>query len=118
MLVTVHSFTPVYHGRPRAVEIGVLHDADSRLADALLDTAAAHTTADVQRNAPYGPGDGVLHTLHEHALPHGLLNVMLEIRNDPIADAPAQRSMAYMLAGWRSDAFTRVDTRGQFAGPA
>ena len=103
-LITVHSFTPVYHGRPRAVEIGVLHDDDSRLADAMLAQAGKHTQANVQRNAPYGPQDGVTHTLRAHAMPRGLLNVMLEIRNDLIGTAAMQAEMADMLSGWISDA--------------
>ena len=84
-LVTVHSFTAVYLGVPREVEIGILHDADARLADALL--AAMDDGAHIARNEPYGPQDGVTHTLREHAVPRGLLNVMIEIRNDLIADA-------------------------------
>lgn len=97
VLVTIHSFTPVYHGKPRAVEIGVLHDADSRLADAILDVADRY---DVQRNAPYGPDDGVTHTLRLHALPEGRLNVMIEIRNDLIRSEAAEEAMAKTLSAW------------------
>ena len=32
MVVTVHSFTPVYKGTPRALELGILHDRDTRTA--------------------------------------------------------------------------------------
>jgi len=92
-LVTVHSFTPVYHGRRRAVELGILHDDDSRLADAMLARAPAHTAMRTGRNDPYGPEDGVTHTLRRHALPRGLPNVMLEIRNDLIA-TPADQDRA------------------------
>ncbi len=108
VLVTVHSFTPVFHGAPRSVEIGVLHDSDARLADAMLACAAAHTPLDVRRNAPYGPEDRVTHTLREHALAAGHLNVMLEIRNDLIATPGEQVAMAAMLSGWLGDALTRV----------
>ena len=55
ILVTVHSFTPVYHGKKRSVEIGILHDKDARFADAMLETANDHTNAIVRRNKPYGP---------------------------------------------------------------
>ena len=112
ILVTIHSFTPTYHGALRSVEIGVLHDEDARLADTLLHVADAHTKANVQRNAPYGPGDGVTHTLKEHAIKDGHPNVMLEIRNDMIETAAQQDVMAAMLAEWIVDACTQMDVAG------
>lgn len=100
-IVTVHSFTPVYRGVARQVEIGILHDEDARLAEAMLAAAAqAQTGLVVRRNEPYGPRDGVTHTLREHALPRGLANVMIEIRNDLIASGHDARAMAGRLAGW------------------
>ena len=98
ILITVHSFTPVYGGMLRDVEIGVLHDSDARLADALLATADPDFV--VCRNAPYGPEDGVMHTLKTHAIPGGFLNVMLEVRNDLIADERGQVVMSENLSAW------------------
>ncbi len=105
-MITVHSFTPVFHGRRRDVEIGILHDSDSRLADAMLEIAPGHSTHRVARNDPYGPEQGVTHTLRRHALPAGLANVMIEIRNDLIASADDQVKMAAMLHGWLAAAMT------------
>ncbi|CAD7023806.1 N-formylglutamate amidohydrolase [Pseudorhizobium endolithicum] len=99
VLVTVHSFTPVYFGRKRAVEIGILHDKDSRLADAMLRSAVDTNLYRVERNEPYGAADGVTHTLEVHALPAGLLNVMIEIRNDLIVDETGQGVAADFLSG-------------------
>ncbi|MFC6489784.1 N-formylglutamate amidohydrolase, partial [Nitratireductor sp. GCM10026969] len=98
VLVTVHSFTPVYFGVCREVEIGILHDRDCRLADALLASMRGEDGWIVRRNEPYGPQDGVTHTLAAQALPRRLLNVMLEIRNDLIADGNGQENMAAFLA--------------------
>lgn len=102
VLVTVHSFTPVYKGEQRDVHVGILHDSDTRLADQILACADADQDGGliVQRNAPYGPEDGVTFTLTRHALPHHLLNVMIEIRNDLIATDDDQLKMAKTLAGW------------------
>nr|WP_250810448.1 N-formylglutamate amidohydrolase [Neorhizobium tomejilense] len=99
VLVTIHSFTPVYFGRERPVEIGVLHDTDSRLADWMLQAASDTHLYRVERNEPYGPADGVTHTLEVHALPAGLLNVMIEIRNDLITDETGQGVVADFLTG-------------------
>ena len=112
IVVTVHSFTPVYHGELRTVEIGVLHDSDARLADAMLQTVDAHTSAKVQRNKPYGPQHGVTHTLKEHAIKGGHLNVMLEIRNDLIESTEQQETLAAMIAGWLVDAVALVGVQG------
>ncbi|WP_455271037.1 N-formylglutamate amidohydrolase [Rhizobium herbae] len=99
VLVTMHTFTPVYHGKKRDVEIGILHDEDSRLADAMLTAAGKSLRYAVRRNEPYGPADGVTHTLIEHGLKNGLLNVMIEIRNDLVSDEIGQRVMADYLTG-------------------
>jgi predicted N-formylglutamate amidohydrolase len=99
VLVTIHSFTPIYHGMRREVEIGILHDRDSRLADQMLARTEANCRYQVRRNEPYGPADGVTHTLREHGLANGLLNVMIEVRNDLIRDEAGQEVMAGFLAG-------------------
>ena len=99
VLVTMHSFTPVYNGQPRSVEIGILHDSDARLADRMLAAGTAAGTYAIGRNEPYGPADGVTHTLRLHGLANGLMNVMIEVRNDLIAEENSQRVMADFLAG-------------------
>ena len=98
LIITVHSFTPVFLGQQRQVEIGVLHDEDSRFADAFLQQVLMDARFNIQRNQPYAPTDGVTHTLKHHALPSGLANVMLEIRNDLIASPTQQQQMAAYLA--------------------
>jgi predicted N-formylglutamate amidohydrolase len=115
VLITVHSFTPVYKGQLRDVEIGILHDRDARLADEILKNAGRNTERKVMRNSPYGPQDGVTFTLVRHALPHGLLNVMIEIRNDLIADQPAQQAMAQELSRYVSDALSALECKTDLA---
>jgi predicted N-formylglutamate amidohydrolase len=95
LLVTVHSFTPVYKGQQRQVEIGVLHDSDARLADMIL---AAMSGYDCRRNEPYSAVDGVTHTLKKHGIENGLPNVMLEIRNDLIADSIGVENLSASLS--------------------
>ncbi|WP_282059874.1 N-formylglutamate amidohydrolase [Roseobacter litoralis] len=105
VVVTIHSFTPIYQGIQREVEVGILHDQDTRLADAMLEAETG--TFVTRRNDPYGPADGVTHTLKEHALPQGRRNVMIEIRNDLIETADAQTSMAIQMSRWVADAVTQ-----------
>ncbi len=109
VLVTIHSFTPVYNGTPREVEVGILHDTDRRLADAMLNAAVKDPKYNVQRNAPYGPEDGVTHTLQEHAVAHGHLNVMIEVRNDLLADTASVEAIATWLQSLLTSALNEMD---------
>lgn len=102
LLVTVHSFTPVYRGQNRPVQLGILHGRDDRFAQAMLAHKPAALDWDTRVNEPYGPADGVTHTLEVQGTANGLLNVMLEIRNDLIAEPVQQAACAEMLAPWIS----------------
>jgi predicted N-formylglutamate amidohydrolase len=98
LFVTIHSFTPVYKGVRRLLDLGVLHDRDTRLADKLLSSFGRMKDLVVKRNEPYGPEDGVCHTLNLHAEPRGLPYAMLEIRNDLVAQDAGQKIWAERLA--------------------
>jgi len=114
LMVTVHSFTPVYKGVARAVELGVLHGTDTRVAEAMMDPSLVPDGYDVRLNEPYAAKDGVAHTLDLHGPPNALPNVMLEIRNDLIATPDAQDAMADVLVAWI--AATRARLPGQGGG--
>jgi predicted N-formylglutamate amidohydrolase len=94
-IVTIHSFTPVYHGQKRAVELGLLFDRDSWMAEKLVGQFPG---IDARLNEPYAPKDGVMHTILLHAPPRGLRSLMIEVRNDLIADEHGQKDWARRLA--------------------
>ena len=98
-LITIHSFTPVFYGERRSVEIGILHGTDRRLADGMLKDPARFGGFNVLRNAPYGPQDGVAHTIDVHGRDNGLLNVMIEVRNDLLTDGDIFPEIVDALAG-------------------
>jgi len=108
-LVTVHSFTPVFHDAPRAVEIGILHDADTRLADAMLNCATQLPHRRIERNAPYGPEDGVTHSLKLHGIGHDMPNVMIEIRNDLLRTRAEEEAMTQDILALLRPALARLN---------
>lgn len=91
VIVTIHSFTPVFKGVRRDTGIGILHDSDARFADRAIAALERGSGFVVRRNDPYGPEDGVTHTLIEHGVRNGLRNVMVEVRNDLLADETSRR---------------------------
>lgn len=100
VLVTIHSFTRRFKGVERAVELGLLHHADDRLAKAMAGVMGRrHPEIDTRINEPYGPGDGVAHTVDLHGNSRGIMNVMIEVRNDLIAEEKGQAIWAELLAG-------------------
>lgn len=99
VVVTIHSFTPIYKGVRRQLDLGILHDHDRRFADAMLARLGSINEIKVRRNEPYGPQDGVCHTLNLHAGVRGLRHAMIEIRNDLIGEEAGQMAWAHKLAG-------------------
>ena len=95
IVVSIHSFTPVYKGKERSVELGILHDRDVTLSSRLIK---GFPNIDARLNEPYGPKDGVLHTLNLHGFARGLQHVMIEIRNDLVSSERGQDEWAQRLS--------------------
>lgn len=98
IFVTIHSFTPVFKGTARNLDVGLLFDRDRRFTDLIAPLLRVSGSFDVRHNEPYGPADGVCHTLNVHAGVRGLPYSMIEIRNDLIASESAQVEWADRLA--------------------
>ena len=98
VLVSMHSFTPVFAGFVRPWHAGVLYHRDARLAHALLAALRAEPDLVVGDNQPYAVSDGSDFAVPVHGEQRGLLHVELEIRQDLIADAAGQEAWAERLA--------------------
>lgn len=110
MVISIHSFTPIYHGKQRPWHIGVLSNSDRRLADALLRVLSTQSEIIIGDNEPYAPTDGVYHSMALHGEKHALPCVMLEIRNDLLADQQSQADWAKRLAKAIQTASSHLDT--------
>lgn len=96
-LVTIHTFTRVYMGRERSVEIGYLFHDDGRLAQGALAAEQARGRYAAALNEPYGVADGVTHTLKMQGEDKGLQALMIEVRNDLVDRPDTARAMAAHL---------------------
>jgi predicted N-formylglutamate amidohydrolase len=109
VVCAVHSFTPQLKSHPRRPwQIGILSHYDKRLTapliEALETSKALQAEADtlgehlcIGDNEPYighFPGDAI----DTHAIKHGRLNVLIELRSDLIETAQDQHRWAGLLA--------------------
>lgn len=98
VLISLHSFTPVYRGVARPWHAGVLYNRDRRLAHALLTLLRAEPGLVVGDNEPYSVSDASDYSVPVHAEQRGLLHVEIEIRQDLIEDAQGQAAWAQRFA--------------------
>ncbi len=96
--IAIHSFTPVFYGVDRHVDLGVLFDEDDRLANYLLHKLSLINTLRVLPNEPYKPDPKVVHTVKRHAMARNIPHLMIEIRNSLIRTDSHQMSMGNLLA--------------------
>ena len=84
VIISMHSFTPVWRGVARPWHVGVLWAGDGRFSVPLIDTLRNADDLVIGDNEPYHgalPGD----VIDRHAIRRGLSNTLIEIRQDLIA---------------------------------
>jgi predicted N-formylglutamate amidohydrolase len=97
ILVSLHSFTPIYTGVARPWHIGTLYHRDHRLPKLLLRELRAEPELVVGDNQPYAVSDATDYTIPVHGEARGLINTGIEIRQDLITDEAGQRQWAERL---------------------
>ena len=121
-IVSIHSFTPVWRGRGRPWQVGILWDADPRLAVPLIERLRAGSDLVVGDNEPY---TGALHgdTMYRHGTARGLAHALIEVRQDLIGDEAgvahwADRLAPMLQAAQRLPDLDRVRHYGSHSDPA
>jgi predicted N-formylglutamate amidohydrolase len=98
VLVSLHSFTPVYAGIARPWHIGTLYHRDTHLPPLLLQLLRAEGDLVVGDNEPYAVSDETDYTIPVHGEARGLMNTGIEIRQDLIGDPAGEKAWADRLA--------------------
>ncbi len=97
VLLSIHSFTPIFKDEVRPWHASVLWGRDPRLAKPLLASLEAEPGLVIGENEPY---EGVLEgdTLYQHGQSRGLAHALVEIRQDLISTPAGQAEWAKRLA--------------------
>jgi predicted N-formylglutamate amidohydrolase len=96
VLVSLHSFTPIFQGFVRPWRYGVLHRNDSRLSSRVLRLLKAELGVAAGDNQPYAL-DEKDNTVPLHADPRQLDYLELEVRQDLIVSQEGQADAAAMI---------------------
>ncbi len=94
---SVHSFTPLYEGQRRALEVGILFDTEEKGSLVLVDALqqAGYVAA---ANEPYSGKLGLMYCVEHHGLRHGKRPIEIEVRQDLAEDAVARARLLKVLA--------------------
>ncbi len=81
LLLSIHSFTPVYLGQRRSMELGILFDDHEELAEA-FSSSLTEQGFSVAMNEPYSGREGRMYSATRHGSGNGLPYLELELRQD------------------------------------
>lgn len=111
ILVTIHSFTPVYKDVRRPWPIGLIHGTAQTFTAALRDALAGEDAGlNIGWNEPYSALNGVTFTLEHHGDGNGMPSTMIEIRHDEILEPSGISLWAARLARCLEAARQGLDT--------
>ena len=97
MVLSIHSMTPTLRGIARPWQITVCWDDDQRLSAPMLDALRAHSGIVVGDNEPYRLDPAEDYSVPHHATRRGLKHLMIEFRQDEIADKAGQQRWAKLF---------------------
>ena len=98
VVLSIHSFTPVFMDEARPMHLGLLYDKDPRLAHLVGGVLRAESDYKVVDNEPYALDQNRDFTIPEHGERRGVPSLEIEIRQDLIESADGQAAMADCLA--------------------
>lgn len=108
VIVAMHSFTPVFKGEPRAIDVGVLYFRRTKLAEIMLELLREEPDLTVGENAPYALTEDSDYSIPFHAERRGLEHVEIEIRQDLIVTPEGQAAWAARFARLLTAALPRL----------
>ena len=100
ILVSVHSFTAVYHGVARPWHIGMLYGNDARVAKVLLQIIRSDGRWNVGDNEPYAVTPTTDYAIPVHGERRGIPHIGIEVRQDLIEKESGQLEWAERIATW------------------
>lgn len=116
IVLSIHSFTPVFHGEKRPWDIGFLWVQDGRVPEPLMKYFEAHDYV-VGDNEPYNLRIVRGTTVDRHADTRGLANAMIEFRHDLLRHDDDIERNAQLLCDGMKDIMKNPEVFSVYDGP-
>jgi predicted N-formylglutamate amidohydrolase len=97
VVLAIHSMTATLRGIARPWQIAVCWDTDRRLSAPMLDALRARAGIVVGDNEPYSLDPNEDYSVPVHATRRGLEHLLIEFRQDEVADAAGQQRWATLF---------------------
>ena len=110
-LLSIHSFTPLYEGNPREVQMGVLHDdTNPELADIWCDRLRDLSGMDVRINEPYTGIGGYMYSASVHAERAQCPTIEMEFRQDLLVDPVIRKQLTECMTTMVRETLAQLDS--------
>jgi len=97
LLFAVHTFTPVYHGRRRRFQVGLLYERHAGPARRMARSLRASGLS-VRYNQPYSGMAGMMYSVDRHGKHHRLPCLEIEVNHAMLESGTAVRRMGGVVA--------------------
>ena len=106
ILISLHSFNPIFKKKKRNIHFGILSNQDRRLSNYII-TEMKRRKLKVGDNEPY-VGNLIGDTMYKHGLKNNLHHTLIEVRNDLLSSSTKIHRVSVLLKQVINNSINRI----------
>ena len=106
ILISLHSFNPIFKNKKRNIHFGILSNQDRRLSNYII-TEMRQRGLKVGDNEPY-EGNLIGDTMYKHGLKNNLYHTLIEVRNDLLSSSTKIHRVSVLLKQVINNSINRI----------
>ncbi|MDC3155114.1 N-formylglutamate amidohydrolase [Pelagibacteraceae bacterium] len=106
ILISLHSFNPIFKNKKRNIHFGILSNQDRKLSEVILDEMRRRKIR-VGDNEPY-KGNLIGDTMYTHGLQNNIHHSLIEVRNDLLSSSTRISSVTSFLKEIIDESIKRI----------
>ena len=106
ILISLHSFNPIFKNKKRNIHFGILSNQDRKLSEVILNEMRRRKIR-VGDNEPY-KGNLIGDTMHKHGLQNHMHHSLIEVRNDLLSSSTKINRVSVLLKEIIDESIKRI----------